>query len=239
MMYVYAVSACITDQLPNVTGIQNLPIDYVNHGGIGAIISMCNEVDKKPMPDELWRHEGVVENLMRDRCVLPVRYGTCIQSEKELKSFLEIGQESFLKDLDRLQGCIEVSVRVIKPEIHQQALSTGKAHRNGLKEQSGRAYLTNRLLHLRAECDEQRDLEAWADRIHKKLQYLSIDGKWLLHRHSLLVATGAYLVKRETLHSFQEHIGQLRSLYREYKFLCTGPWPPYSFVSPLELAIHH
>jgi hypothetical protein len=44
------------------------------------------------------------------------------------------------------------------------------------------------------------------------------------------VLRGAYLVDRERVDDFAREVGALQQDHPELRLLCTGPWPPYSFV---------
>lgn len=43
--------------------------------------------------------------------------------------------------------------------------------------------------------------------------------------------SAAFLVPRDRLASFQAIVGRIADAHPELALLCTGPWPPYSFVS--------
>jgi hypothetical protein len=43
---------------------------------------------------------------------------------------------------------------------------------------------------------------------------------------------GAYLVGREDVAAFVARVAALEEANEDLSLLCTGPWPPYSFVSP-------
>jgi hypothetical protein len=52
-----------------------------------------------------------------------------------------------------------------------------------------------------------------------------------------LLLTAAYLVRHHRLDPFRGRVRTLSTDYPALRFLCTGPWPPYSFVTdcvPLE-----
>ena len=46
-----------------------------------------------------------------------------------------------------------------------------------------------------------------------------------------LLLTAAYLVERDQVTAFQREVGGLSGAYPALRLLCTGPWPPYSFVT--------
>ena len=41
-----------------------------------------------------------------------------------------------------------------------------------------------------------------------------------------------YLIHRDSLNEFKDRFNDLKSSLNELRFLCSGPWPPYHFVSP-------
>jgi hypothetical protein len=43
--------------------------------------------------------------------------------------------------------------------------------------------------------------------------------------------SAAFLVPRDRLASFQANVGRIADAHPELALLCTGPWPPYSFVT--------
>jgi hypothetical protein len=43
--------------------------------------------------------------------------------------------------------------------------------------------------------------------------------------------TAAYLVERDRVATFQQEVEALSATYPALRFLCTGPWPTYNFVS--------
>jgi hypothetical protein len=47
-------------------------------------------------------------------------------------------------------------------------------------------------------------------------------------RHGI---SAAFLVPRDRLASFQAIVGRIADAHPELALLCTGPWPPYSFVT--------
>ena len=41
----------------------------------------------------------------------------------------------------------------------------------------------------------------------------------------------AYLVPREDVAAFSEHVRRLEAAHPDLTIVCTGPWPPYSFAA--------
>lgn len=79
-----------------------------------------------------------------------------------------------------------------------------------------------------------RDL---AERIDQPLAALARESRHQLLRTPNLPLSGAYLVERERLAAFRARVAELDEEIDQAEVICTGPWPPYSFVKgPAESA---
>ncbi len=63
---------------------------------IAAVFSPLNTTQISPTEDNLWQHEAVVEALMTDRTVLPVRFGTVLADEAAIQAVLEAHYADFV-----------------------------------------------------------------------------------------------------------------------------------------------
>ena len=229
MIYLYAITPHSDGALPGMLGLNNEPIKRFRVNEIEAIISDCSKVQSNPTPSTLWMHEGVVEALMKERCTLPVCYGTCLENEGELDRMIRAGYDSLLHDLDRLNGCIELGLRVIPTGKARKTRQEEPASRR-LPAESGSLYMQSRMEALKKNAAPVLDTDA--AEIHRRLLDKVVDGKYEIHDRPVSMITGAYLVQKVNLHQVQNIIGELRMQLNEYKIMCTGPWPPYNFVTP-------
>jgi len=60
--------------------------------------------------DALWRHEELVQALMADRDVLPVRYGTRFADDEDAAAAIAAREATFAAALERVRGAVEMSV---------------------------------------------------------------------------------------------------------------------------------
>jgi Gas vesicle synthesis protein GvpL/GvpF len=102
-VYVYAI---VEGSSTNVEGVRTL----ARHG----IAAAFKPVDEPPpaTAEEMLAHERVVEDLMRERAVLPARFGTTLADEDALAELLARDGDTFRRLLGRVRGCVELSVRV-------------------------------------------------------------------------------------------------------------------------------
>jgi len=73
--------------------------------------------------------------------------------------------------------------------------------------------------------------EVSAAELHDPLARLAAQSTCQVLTTPRLLLTAAYLVATGDVEKFRQEIHRLTAVYSHLGFLCTGPWPPYSFVS--------
>jgi hypothetical protein len=102
----YAITDHSAPPLPELA-----PLRLVVTGELAAVFALAN--DEEPTPDSLWRHEEIVEALMADRDLLPVRYGTRFADEQTAAGAVASRAADLTAALDRVRGAVELSLRVL------------------------------------------------------------------------------------------------------------------------------
>jgi hypothetical protein len=217
VLYVYAVTGSFSGSL--AAGLHGAPLRAIAGGPLEAIYS---EHAVAPEPDEklLWAHEQVVEDLMESSTILPMRFGSTVESREGLAGLLNERQEEFMASLERVRGAVELSVRAQLPV----AADPDERARPAWRSQPGTAYLLER-------ARRQRRSEDAAGRIHRPLAALARTSAPKASIGGPGPFKVAYLVDEESVEAFGERVGELNSTLADTKVSCTGPWPPYSFVS--------
>ena len=94
--YLYAITDRPESPLPVIppvdkesgNGLEDATTISLEYRAIAAVISPIGVSEAPATEANLWRHEAVVEALMTDRTVLPVRFGTILADETAVRSFL-------------------------------------------------------------------------------------------------------------------------------------------------------
>jgi hypothetical protein len=233
-MYLYAISDRPGAPVPPCVALEGMdgdPICLISiaYRGIAAVVDPLAAAGR-PTEDNLWRHEAVVEALMAEQTVLPVRFGTLLADEAAVQAALAAHYDEFVADLRRLSGKIELGLRVLWEEA-APASQVFPVDRSARKQGRGRAYVMTRL-------EQERQVRAWRQRAEAAAaeiqlplaeQAFEATCRVLITPRTLL--TAAYLVDREQVPSFHCRVDMLSSDHPSLHFLYTGPWPPYSFVT--------
>jgi hypothetical protein len=188
------------------------PLHAVPAAGLAVVVGPAPD-SEDVSPEALWRHEEIVEGLMADRDLLPVRYGTRFSSEDEAAQVVAARRSSLAAALDHVRGAVELSVRVLLPESPSQEPA----------EASGAAYMRARSLAEAARESARRV-------IHEPLSALARAASERSPQPPRELLRAAYLVDRDRIATFAALIGRLEADLPDLRLLCTGPWPPYSFT---------
>jgi gas vesicle protein GvpL/GvpF len=218
VLYLYAVTESPTP--PELLGLRGSPLRTVGEAGLFAIVSEHEELRIQPTEDDLWAHDGVVEALMDEASVLPVRLGSLMADDAGVLAFLRERRHEFELALERVRGAVELGVRAamapedaVEPEPEDAAGAAGP----------GTEYMHARLRR------ERRGTEA-SSRIHQPLASLARASTFRVSARERPLLHAAYLVDRERVEDFMARVDELDT-QSEALIVCTGPWPPYSFSS--------
>jgi hypothetical protein len=239
MIYLYAFTDQPQAALPDIPGLQDgdghaLPITSLAWNDVAAVFSQIGTT-RLPAPEtNVWRHEAVVEALMATRTVLPLRYNTLVKDVASLQTALAWHYDTLSADLQRLRGQVELSLRVAwetEPPDPQEPASPPPPPPKG-----GRAYMLARLEVEKQEVARRQHATDLAAEINAGLSSLAAANQQQVLPGPGLLLKAAYLMPREQIEPFRQQVGALTQAHPELYFLCVGPWPPYSFVSPLKTA---
>jgi hypothetical protein len=226
VIYAYAiVESTAADPPPRMRGLGGAALRATFADGLAAVFSRHRTLRARRSPEAMWTHERVVEALMERGAVLPMRFGTTFADEEALAAALADRSEEFLTRLDRVRGRVELGVRAVQPpEAPANEVASASAEGS-----TGREYLLRKL-------HEVRRGEQAAAALHEPLAALAAGARQQRVRAPGEVLRAAYLVDRTAVPDFRQRVERLQRAHPGTAILCTGPWPPYSFVDATEPA---
>jgi hypothetical protein len=230
VIWVYGICERPDIPPPRRRGLAQAPLDGIREGALLAVISRHVHPPGEPALDALWVHERVVERLMAERAVLPMRFGSKAQDDDALREVLAARQEPFVDALDRVRGRVELGVRAIRRATAAAVPASGPAVASTVAVASGHDYLLSKLR-------DGRRAEHAAAMLHDPLAALAVLAVRHHPRAADEVLRAAYLVERNMVPRFRSAVERLQRSSPEVAILCTGPWPPYSFLDGAALPI--
>ena len=236
MIYLYAITDRPDLRTPAEPGLGGTSLFSLAYQDIAAVVSSLTTATVSPTEDNLWQHEAVVEALMADRAVLPVRFGTLLADESAVQAALAAHYANFMTSLDRVRGRVELGLRVLWDLEVQGSKGAGEQGSREVRdhpsmEGHGRKYMLARLEEERQRRVHLQRAEALAEEIHTPLTRLAAESTRQVLITPRLLLTAAYLVERDQVATFRQKVEALSAAYPELRLLCTGPWPAYNFVT--------
>ena len=232
MLYLYGITDWPELPLPDMLGLNEGCILGLSFEEIGAVVSPCATANVAASVANIRRHEAVVEALMTDRSVVPVRFGAILDNECAVRRIIESHYAGFLSNLGRVRGRVELGLRVLWDDA-QSGAGQGQSSPHdspASPPENGRAYLLVRLEAEQRDRAQHERATAVAMKLHAPLARLAAESTKQLLVTPRMLMTAAYLVNVDQVACFQQVVADLSTAYPALRFLCTGPWPPYNFT---------
>lgn len=251
MIYVYAV---IREPVtPATEGIdQTRRFGTASIDGVSAVFTavadaeFSQETIDRRAADLEWlgaigyRHQAVVQDVMKQTAVVPLRAFTLFSSEDALRSYLHENADMLRKALDRLDGKQEWTLRVeLDPQRWSDALVSRVDSLRDLQQQidsaaPGKAFLLRKKL----DDEKKRASHAAEETLLAEIERAVLDRlRCETVAESRERRDGAFpeinvLINRDEEATLQELHAQLTDRYEAegVTLALTGPWPPYTFA---------
>ena len=235
-IYTYAVINYNGDIDKSIKGLEERSVYNIPYEDIGIVASNINEKieEIKDITKEyVLAHEKVVEELMDKFTVLPVRFFTVFDKKENVISMTKNYYNDFKSNLIRLGNKVEFGIKVIwngsnvKKKIEEtyknnDSIPATSSAKIFIKEKF-KEYKINKIFESEAErCIEFIDNSFNRFSCEKKIQKLKTEN---------LLLEACYLVEKEKQNDFKKVYEQFKNVQNEFKYLFSGPWPAYNFIS--------
>jgi hypothetical protein len=173
------------------------------------------------------QHQRVVSALAKELDVLPARFGTVFLNESSLAADVRAKKSTLQSDLEKIKDSDEFGVKVFAAPPRVAPPVTGSA--------SGKDYLKAKAALLQRRPAKERASAADFQGFSQELQRLAVSmaeaGKISAGQRGLQWQVSV-LLRRSDRKKFEALLRKYsRQWAGERQIECTGPWPPYSFVS--------
>jgi hypothetical protein len=174
-------------------------------------------------PPSPLEHAAALAAIHRQICVLPMRFGTVLRDEAEIRSLLEVYSRDLVKRLDRLAGTCEMGLRIALPTCRIPQPNPWPATSPSI------SYFAKRRAHYQRRDWFGRRARLTVERVVEELRGTYRDWRWLTRSPPGVVRL-AFLVEREGVRRFAGRLSASRTERPGEQPTLLGPWPPYSFV---------
>lgn len=236
LLYLYGITAASASLPATLRGVDTAaPVQPLESSGFVCWVS---RVDGREFGDELarnmenleWlaeasvRHQRVVAAIYEKEDILPARFGTVFAGEESLRADMIRRKAALLAGFRRVTGADEWNVRVFAVPRAVTAATTAR---------SGKEYLQRKaaLMQTRGSRTLEAEIKEFAAALDE-IATSSTEGGKVGAGQPGLRWQASLLVPRARRKKLDALLARFSHQWREQcRVECTGPWPPYSFVS--------
>ncbi|GHO49118.1 GvpL/GvpF family gas vesicle protein [Ktedonospora formicarum] len=227
--------------------VSKIDIDAFQNRIKGLVSELTNTKDtiQQGAAELLQAHEHVIDTLMQNTTVIPLKFGTILKDEKAASQMLQDQKEHFQNLLAKFTGKVEWGVKVY---ANKQALMKHLMQNDpkfiGLQEQRaklsrGAAYLFDKKMEAEVKNAIATQFAHITESIFHAFESDAFEAKLnnilpqkMTGKTQEMILNAAYLIERGRETSFRQ---QGKQFVDEYNFIeldleFSGPWPPYNFT---------
>jgi len=256
LIYLY----CITKTKPYLCDFKEMPIKIypIYSQGIYAVVSKVsadefsqNNLEKRLNDTEwlakhAWRHEMVIEKIMRQATVVPFEFATIFRREENVEKLLKKRSLELKKIVSELDGKEEWGIKAynnvgkLKDILQKEDEEIKRIDTEITSASRGKAYFLNKKRDkLIEKLTDNKILEYMKDSFErlKKISLKSninrVSSKELTRKKDDMVLNAAFLINKKKIREFKSTLEHLEGKYQDkgFSFDLTGPWPSYSFCA--------
>jgi len=237
VLYLYGITQAQPSKLPALAGVDRFtPVEAVDCEGVYCWVSRVSALDfEKNLASNMenldWlaetsvAHQRVISSISRLTDILPTRFGTVFRTLESLCRHITKRVKGLKQDFLRIKGADEWGVKVFAIQTAAPPVPRARSGKDYLQAKAAllparksRSIPRENLLEFEKALSDVATESAPAGNVSRGQRGLAFQTSLLVKR-----------TKRKKLESVLEKFA--RNWARECRIECTGPWPPYSFVS--------
>jgi hypothetical protein len=237
--YVYGVLRAPAGNLGSREGVDGEQVGLVEHGDLAALVSDAPNVPVKANRRNLTAHSRILQEVARERCVLPMRFGVVMPGREAVsRELLEARADELRVELDAFEPYVELDLRVICPEevLLRSVVAERRdvaALRDALAGRPAEASYHDRIRLGELVSDAvAAKRETLTRRVTAKLEPLAVATEVGEALHEEMLANLAFLVARDSVSQFDEAVDRLgKDFGPNVSIRYVGPLAPHRFVT--------
>lgn len=214
-------------------------ISTVDYRELSAVVAETEVKDYRQLPKEetikeLVSHQQMIEKIMSESPILPVKFGTILEDEEKVACALEKGYFFLRNALRKIEDKIELDLVCFwnEQKAAQMAFQESKKVKNfykkitgdGVEEKIALGKLVADYLASKKEKISLQILKALEKETVERCTHALADVNMLVNQ--------AFLVEKKKQKAFNHALNQLDSRFAHLlNFRLVGPLPPYSFTT--------
>lgn len=236
--YIYGIIETTQDHRFGPIGLQGEEVLTIGMDDLAMVVSHYSSDEDGQVTSSrknLITHQKVLERLMEEHTVLPMKFGTIAEGVGEINNLLMRHEKGFKMNLQKLDNKVELGVKAFwkdMPSIYNAVLEGNAEIQNKKIEIAGKE-TTNDLIEIgqmveKALLDKKEEEAGKILELLKPLAMEFVEGK-LVGEQMFLNAS--FLVSKGQEIAFDNQMAELgEQLGEDIKIKYVGPLAPYNFV---------
>jgi len=234
-LYTYGIIDSSDQIKESIHGLDGFGVYNIPYCDIGVVVREFSEPVQNVTKSGVVVHEEVIERLMEYFTVLPMRFHTVFDSRDDIFSMMQSYYKDFKCNLDRLHNKVEFGIKVIwlSDKIKEHIAN---AHKESSKQvpvpidSRNSEFVRDKFEKYRLNEEFERKANKFINVMDIFFSKFAVEKKLKKLRTDNLLLDAAYLVEKDRQDDFKEAFEHIKIVHTGFKFLFSGPWPPYNFV---------
>jgi len=234
-LYLYGIIDSSDPIKESLYGLEGAGVYNVSFCDIGAVVSEISQPIQNVTEVAILEHETVIEKLMANFVVLPARFQTIIDGRDNLRSIMQSCYKDFKENLARVRNRLEFGIKVIWPadKVKENIIQTLKEGRPWPAEpdcSANKRFIRGKLETYQINEKFKKKANKFIDAMDIFFSKFAAEKKLKRLKTENLLLDAVYLVEKNKESDFRDAFEHIKSAHEGFKFLFSGPWPPYNFV---------
>lgn len=214
-------------------------VSTIGYEGVSCVVSRSPVDEYSVSRENLLTHQKVIEEVMKDHTVLPVRFSTIAKSPEDIRGLLRKRHAEFIGLLKDMDNKIELGLKAVWKDMGAvfREIATRHDEIKRLKERiesgpKGKAYLDRITLGKMVELALQGKKEEAAELMLSGFRDITFDIRANKTHGDGMILNAAFLVDRINTKEFDVRVQDLdRKRNGDMTLRYVGPVPPFNFVN--------
>jgi hypothetical protein len=225
--------------LAGIKGIAGADLFAVSVDEISAVVSETERADLITDKANAIAFAGVIENLAQQFTLLPMRFGSLMDSTGSICNMLEKNYSGFKNNLQKVENKSEFGLKIfcdtgkLKAELNLKSEETSETSQKPVTENKNsvfKEYINQKLKAHRLEETLLGYIDSIIAEFKGFLIELNAEKKIKKMTTATTIIDAVFLIEKDKKAELVRAIEDMQGKYSELNFILTGPWPPYSFV---------
>ena len=219
----------------DIEGMGGTRIYNIPYRDIGIVVSHLDRQTKDVPKEWVLKHEEIAEKLMENFNVLPMRFLTVFNNEEDILDMMKDYHNDFRMNLDRLRNKVEFGLKIIwsAEEMRRRIINEVDKVDDlaSLKDNSlAKSFMKEKIEKYKVDKALEKEADRYIVAIDNIFNKLSVEKKLQKLTTENLLLNASYLVEKEKQGDFKEAFKCAKNTPGDFKYLFSGPWPPYNFI---------